>query len=112
MVHRMPWRLARRQGRPLNPKHLSICDIRLSLIGLVLEDLGLGTNPQQVGKTIHMVPMPMSEQGLVDGGFFLGEHRLQVSGPCGLALACVDEDALVAAADQVSVGSCCGEWVH
>lgn len=73
MVHRMPGRMARRQGSPLNPKHLSICDIRLSLVGLVLEDLGLGANPQEVRKTVHMVAMPMREQGLVDGGLFLKE---------------------------------------
>lgn len=43
--------------------------------------------------------MPVSEQGLVDGGVFLGEHGLQASGPRGLAFACVDENALVATAD-------------
>lgn len=46
-----------------------------------------------------MVTVPMGQQGLVDGGFLVGENGLQTSGPGGLALARVDEDALMAAAD-------------
>lgn len=37
-----------------------------------------------------MVAVPVGEEGLVDGGFFLGQHGLQPCSPGGFAFACVD----------------------
>lgn len=42
------------------------------------------------------------------GGFFVGEDGLELFGPGWFALAGVDEDALVAAADEVCVCSWSG----
>jgi hypothetical protein len=105
MIDCMPWRMARRQGSTLHSEHLSIVDILMSCIGSVLKDSSLRTDAEQVGDAVDVVTMPVSEQGLVNGGFLLGEHGLQPSSPRGLALARVDEDTLVAAANQVGIGS-------
>ena len=52
-----------------------------------------------------MVAVPVSEQGLVYGSFLVGKNGLQLLGPSLLALAGVDEDALVSAANEIGVGS-------
>lgn len=105
MVNCMPRRMARRQSSALHRKHLSIADILMSGIRLVLENSSLGTDAEQVGNTIDVVAMPVGEEGLVNGGILLGEHGLQTSSPRGLALARVDEDTLVATANEVGIGS-------
>lgn len=105
MVSCMPRRMARRQSSALHGKHLSIADILVSGIGLVLENSSLRTDAEQVGNTVDVVAMPVCEEGLVNGGFLLGEHGLQTSSPRGLALARIDEDTLVAAPNEVGIGS-------
>lgn len=107
MILRMSRRKQGFQCSPLNAEDLSILDIGIRILRLVvvLEDLGLRAEALQIRQTADMVAVPVSEQGLVYGSFLVGKDGLQLLGPSWLALAGVDEDALVSAANEIGVGS-------
>jgi hypothetical protein len=44
MVNRMTRRMERRQGSTFNREDLAFRDIRLAIVGIILEDLGIGAN--------------------------------------------------------------------
>ena len=107
MVLRMTRREQSFQRSPLHTKHLPILDIGILFLRLmvVFENLSIGAEPLQIGQAADVIAVPVGEEGLVHCGFFVGEDGLELFGPGWFALAGVDEDALVAAADEVCVGS-------
>lgn len=92
MILRMTRRKQRLKRRPLHPKDLSILDIRILILGLMVmfKNLSLGTEPLQIRQAADMVAVPVGEEGLVDGGFFVGEDGLELFGPGWFALARID----------------------
>lgn len=92
MIRRMTRRKQGFKRGTLHTKDLSILDIGVLLLRLVMvfKHLGIGAEPLQVGQAADMITVPVGEEGLVHGSFFVGEDGLELFGPCWLALASVD----------------------
>ena len=73
MIRRMPGAVERSQRRSLCLKHLPILDIQKRCsrsMGGVLEDLGLGTDAEDVFDAANVVVMPVRQDRLRDCGIF------------------------------------------
>lgn len=81
VINRMSWGVEGCQGSTLDGEHLSLLDICLSGAGLVFEHLRLGTELEQIRKSIDMIAVPMCQKRLVHCCFFFREHGLKIGCP-------------------------------
>lgn len=78
MILRMTGREQGFQRSPLHTKDLPILDIGIFILRLmmVLEYLSIGAEPLQIGQAADVIAVPVGEEGLVHGGFFVREDGL------------------------------------